>query len=140
MKRRVLFEELRLPGWSRLKQTSWVTGTCGELGWLLLCQFGRERVRSTQQRLGSKLTSDSGKKRKVEDSQETSSPRRKVRLLSDSDESDCSGKWLVYKKMKVALNQVLVWLCPTWSLNPLLQARSQINPRMQPELESEDAE
>ena len=54
----------------------------------------RKGKKNAAKRQGSKLTLDSGKKRKVEESQKKSSPRRKVILLSDSDVSDSSRNCL----------------------------------------------
>ena len=50
----------------------------------------RKGKKHAAKRQGSKLTPDSRKKRKVEESQEKSSPGRRVRLLSDSDGNDSS--------------------------------------------------
>ena len=82
---------------------------------------------------------DSGKKRKVEESQEMSSPGRKVSLLLDSDESDCSRNVVCLSKDKGCLESGSGFALSDPELDSIAVAWSQNNPRKEPEMESEDA-
>ena len=82
---------------------------------------------------------DSGKKRKVEESQEMSSPGRKVSLLLDSDESACSRNVVCLSKDKGCLESGSGFALSDPELDSIAVAWSQNNPRKEPEMESEDA-
>ena len=77
-------------------------------GLVTLPVWRRKGKKHAAKRKGSKLTPASDKRRKVEEeSLEKSSPGRRVRLLSDSNESECYRN-VVCVSDEVALNQDLV--------------------------------
>ena len=84
------------------------------------------------------MTPDSGKKRKVEESRESSSQGRNVRLLLDSDENE-SFRRVVCVSEKEDCCESGSSLAPfDPNLYSILVAWSQTNPRKEPKEDSED--
>ena len=108
-------------------------------GLLPLPSWKKKGKRHAAKRQGSKLALNSQKKRKVEESPESRSPGQNVRLLSDSDESEPS-KSVVCVSTDESCHKLGSGLAPSHpELDSIATARSQINPREDPEEENKDS-